>query len=109
MTHVSSALRAPRTWGTSEVVEITGLRRSAFSCQVVGVLAAVCMDVNQCERVVRENAPVIVDTVGIISEDHAVHRVFLAVEAVHVSGREKERRTGLEDARDARNGSNPVL
>ena len=70
----------------------------AFRRQVVGVIAAVNMDVKQCEAVISQDASVIVDAEGKIAEHHAIHRVLFAVEAVYVSGCEKERCTGLEDA-----------
>jgi hypothetical protein len=71
---------------------------SAFLRQIVKVIARIRMDVSQCEAVISEDASVVVDAEGKIAEHHAIHRVLFAVEAVYVSGCEKERRTGLEDA-----------
>ncbi len=61
------------------------------------------MDTKQCKAVIAEHASVIVDAVGKISEDYTIHSAHLAVETVHLPGREEERGTGLEDTRDTRN------
>jgi hypothetical protein len=81
------------------VMSVIGIfASSAFLRQIVKVIARIRMDVSKCEAVISEDASVIVDAEGKIAEHHAIHRVLFAVEAVYVSGREKERRTGLEDA-----------
>jgi hypothetical protein len=67
------------------------------------------VDVSQCEAVIAEDTSVAVDAVGEIPKCHAVHLALFATEAVNISGREKERRTGLNDARDIRNRPNRVI
>jgi hypothetical protein len=93
------------------VIEILqqSTRRLGFLCEVIGVIPVVSMDVNQCEIVIAEDTPVVVDAVGKIPKWHAVHHALFAIKAVDVSGCEKERRTGLNDARDIRNRPNRVI
>jgi hypothetical protein len=82
---------------------------SALSCEVIRILSAVSVDINQCKAVLAENASVAVGTVGEISKRHPVHRSFFGVKAVLVSGREEERRTALQDAGYICNRPNRIL
>lgn len=84
-------------------------RRLSFLREVIGVVPAISVDVDQCETVIAEDTSVAVDAVGEIPKRYAVHLALFAIEAVDVSGCEKERRTGLNDARDIRNCPNRVL
>src|SRR6201993_3619070 len=84
-------------------------RRLSFLREVIGVIPAVSVDVNQCEAVIAEDTPVAVDAVGEIPKRHAVHLTVFAIKAVDVSGCEKKQRTGLNDARHICNCPNRVL
>ena len=81
----------------------------SFFREVIGVVPAISVDVDQCEAVITEDTSVAVDAVGEIPKRHAVHLALFAIKAVDVSGCEKERRTALNDARDIRNCPNRVL
>jgi hypothetical protein len=61
------------------------------------------MDAKQCKAVIAEDASVIMDAVGKISEDYTIHSAHLAVETVHLPGCKEEWGTALEDTRDTRN------
>src|ERR1700737_5213877 len=84
-------------------------RRLSFLREVIGVIPAISVDVDQCEAVIAEDTSVAVDAVGEIPKRHAVHLALFAIKAVDVPGCEKERRTVLNDARDIRNCPNRVL
>ena len=76
---------------------------SAFLREVISVIPAIRVDVDQCKAVIAEDTPIALDAVGKISKRHAVHRALFAIKVVNVSGGEEERRTALNDARDIRN------
>src|SRR5215469_7469942 len=82
---------------------------SSFLRQIVGVIAAIGMDAKQCKAVIAEDASIITDAVGKISEDHAIHGAHFALETAHFPGCEQERRTVLEDTRDTRNCPTLIL
>jgi hypothetical protein len=84
-------------------------RRLSFLREEIGVIPAISVDVDQCEAVIAEDTSVAMDAVGEIPKRHAVHLALFAIQAVDVSGCEKERRTALNDARDIRNCPNRVL
>ena len=84
-------------------------RRLSSLRDVIGVISAVSVDVNQCEAVFAEDTSVAVNAVGEIPKRHAVHLALFAIKVVDVSGCEQERRTGFKDARDIRNRPNRVL
>jgi hypothetical protein len=46
------------------------------------------MDINRCEPLIGENAPVILDAQGKISEDDVMHHPFSALEVIGVTRRE---------------------
>ena len=52
--------------------------RLSFLREVIGVIPAIGVDVNQCETVIVEDTSVAVDTVGKISNRHAVHLALFA-------------------------------
>lgn len=84
-------------------------RRLSFLREVIGVIPAISVDVDQGEAVIAEDTSVAVDAVGEIPKRHAVHLALFAIKAVDVPGCEKERRTVFNDARDIRNCPNRVL
>ena len=84
-------------------------RRLSFLREVIGVIPAISVDVDQCEAVIAEDTSVAVDAVGEIPKRHAVHLALFAIKTVNVSGCEKERCTALNDARDSRNRPDRVL
>ena len=84
-------------------------RRLSFLRDVIGVIPAINVDVDQFEAVIAKDTSVAVEAVGEIPERHAVHLALFGIKAVGVSGCEKERRTALNDARDIRNCPDRVL
>lgn len=60
-------------------------RRLSFLRQIIGVVPAISVDVDQCEAVIAENTSVAVDAVREIPKRHAVHLALFAVKAVDVS------------------------
>src|SRR3954471_4083602 len=84
-------------------------RRLAFLRQVVSVIPAVSMDINQCEPVIAEDTSVAVGAVGEIPKRDAVHLILFGIEGIEVSGCEQERRTALKDARNTCNCPNRVF
>jgi len=93
----------------SGVVIDNHLVGSAFLRQIVGVIPAVGVHVNQCEAVIGEDMSVAVNAVREIPKRHAVHRALFGIEAVFVSRCEEEQRVTLKDARDICNCPNCVL
>jgi hypothetical protein len=77
--------------------------------QLIGVLPAISVDVDQCEAVIGEDTPVAVDAVGEVPKRHAVHLALFAIKAVDVPRCEEKRRFDLNDARDIRNRPKRVL
>src|ERR1039458_9319718 len=77
-------------------------RRLSFLRDVIGVIPAINVDVDQCEAVIAKDTSVAVDAVGEIPKRHAVHLALFAIKAVGVSGCEKERRTALKDRKSTR-------
>lgn len=58
---------------------------SAFLREVVGVIPAVSVDIDQREAVIAEDTSVAVDAAGEIPKRHAVHLALFAIKAVDVS------------------------
>jgi hypothetical protein len=46
------------------------------------------MDISQCETLIGENAPVVLDAKGNISEDDVMHHAFSALDVIGVARRE---------------------
>jgi hypothetical protein len=82
---------------------------SVFLREVIRVIPAISVDIDQCEAMIAEDTSVAVDAVGKIPKRHAVHLALFAIQAVDVSGCEKERRIVLNDAGDIRNCPNRFI
>jgi hypothetical protein len=54
---------------------------SSFLREVIGVIPAISVNVDQCEAVIAEDTSVAVDAVGEIPKRHAVHLALFAIKA----------------------------
>ena len=80
-----------------------------FLREVIGVIPAVSVYVNQRQVVIAEDTSVAVDAVGEVSKRHIIHLALFRLKGISVSRCEEERRTTLKDARDILNCPNRVL
>jgi hypothetical protein len=60
-------------------------RRLTFSREVIDVIPAISVDVEQREGVIAEDASVVIDAVGEIPKHPAVHLALFAIKAVDIS------------------------
>ncbi len=57
----------------------------SFVREIVRVIRAISVDIDQSKAVIAEDTPVAVDAVGKVSERHAIHSAVFTIEIVYSS------------------------